>query len=519
MLASSTTELLNEFERNFPVDRWVIQGIHIWPLIRINLTFSLACSGQADDEKKGNKKNRWINLLKLEIASLRGFAKFIHAYMTDYQKNSRPSKSTDCVFLCDGLSYDLINGYWFNIYCDPFIRHLKDRELSFFSMTTYHKYLTPRHNPSMFIEPKLDYLRFKSIFTRKSLNESKESLIGFDDFISYLKDKKLSIPLPDLLSIRNNISVVRVFTDFFIRILKAVRPSAVFLVCYYNAEGMALNLACRELGIPSIDIQHGFQGEFHPAYGRWNKVPETGFDLLPSLFWCWSQSEADAITQWSSKVAKFHKPIVVGNLWLAEWQCNNDFVRYFDEKINNIKKSKPAAMNVLVTLSLAESQGIEPVFHAMTKSDPSWRWWIRLHPAQVDRMQEMEQLLYAHGIKNYELDSATDLPLYALLRHMDIHLTQYSSVVIEAEAFGVPSVVTNEYGRESFPVQITTGWAVAAYSAEDILAAIRLQLNRRDVLRESRMISGNSVNKGLAFLLSLIEENRVKHDLKSGDNA
>ena len=37
----------------------------------------------------------------------------------------------------------------------------------------------------------------------------------------------------------------------------------------------------------------------------------------------------------------------------------------------------------------------------------------------------------------FEIDAATDLPLYALLRNVDVHVTECSSVVIEAEAFRV----------------------------------------------------------------------------------
>lgn len=510
MKGSDVTELLNDLERKFSVEKWSMQGIRIWPYIRINLTFALFRADIATGEKNSNKQSKWINIFKSEVNSVRGFAKYIHAYMADYRKNSRPSQHADCVFLSDGVPSNLINGYQFNVFSDPFIRHIKNRQLSFFSMTTQHTYLTPRHNPSMFIQSKLDFLRIKNAFLRKGVDESNENLIGFDDFIRYLKDNNLPLPVPDIRTLRGQISTIRVFADFYIKILKAVRPSIVFLVCYYSNDGFALTLACRELGIQCIDIQHGFQGEFHPAYGRWNKVPETGFELLPSLFWCWSESEADAIRQWSSTVSKYHKPIVGGNLWLAEWQGDNDFVLYFDGLINSIKESKPAAVNILVTPLPDDRHGFEIIMQAMRLSDPSWRWWIRLHPGQVDKKQAMEQLLDAHGIKGYELDSATDLPLYALLRHMDIHITQFSSVVIEAESFGVPSIITTKYGEEMFPGQIKTGWAVAAYSSEEIINSIRLQLSHRNSLKESKITIGSSVDNGLAFLFSLIEENRNK---------
>ena len=34
---SDIKEIINDVEAKFPVDKWIIDGIHIWPVIRIQL--------------------------------------------------------------------------------------------------------------------------------------------------------------------------------------------------------------------------------------------------------------------------------------------------------------------------------------------------------------------------------------------------------------------------------------------------------------------------------------------------
>jgi hypothetical protein len=106
------------------------------------------------------------------------------------------------------------------------------------------------------------------------------------------------------------------------------------------------------------------------------------------------------------------------------------------------------------------------------------------------------------GVADAELELATDLPLYALLRHLDLHLTHSSSTVVEAELFGVPSVVISEYGAEFFSDQIASGWALTALTDRAILAAVARQLEARDGLRQ-RAPAPSSPRPGFDEMLAL----------------
>src|SRR5207253_11421849 len=104
---------------------------------------------------------------------------------------------------------------------------------------------------------------------------------------------------PELPLVRKRVRWIRRMASFFRPRLERLRPSLAFVVNYYDARCMALILACRELGIRSVDIQHGVQGELHGAYGSWRRVPAGGYAVLPSIFWCWSGDEARTLRAWT----------------------------------------------------------------------------------------------------------------------------------------------------------------------------------------------------------------------------
>ena len=79
-------------------------------------------------------------------------------------------------------------------------------------------------------------------------------------------------------------------------------------------DGLSFCLACHSLNIKSIELQHGVISEEMPRYGKW-KIPISGYQMLPNLFWCWSRSDYDLISRWANKTDS-HNVIMGGNLFL-----------------------------------------------------------------------------------------------------------------------------------------------------------------------------------------------------------
>ena len=323
MQYTEITWLIKELEEKFPVEKWVIDGIHIWPIFRIKLflrAYAIGFDEGNSDYSKDFFKKLWLHTLVI----LKGLPKFVSAYIVDHKHNKKPSDPVDALLISDGLSFDLIQGEWYEKFCDPLNRKFEENGKTSCVLTLGHIYKVPRHLDSMFIQPHLDFIKIKTFLFKHNGRSAEERLAGFDEMAGFLERKKLPFSPPDIKDLHRSISEIRMLSNYFKKIMKFTRPKVAITSCYYSMTGWALNLACRDLGILSVDIQHGVQGSGHPAYSLWGSIPDNGYELLPSIFWSWSSYEAQTINHWCAKVKKFHQSIVGGNLWLDFWKSEGD---------------------------------------------------------------------------------------------------------------------------------------------------------------------------------------------------
>lgn len=481
MEISYLMNLLNEIEEKFAVDQWKIDGVRIWPVVRMDLMLNLYYS---DIKKQQQKKLNLLFKVREGLKILHGFGKYLKAYACDHSKNNK-TVHAPVVFLADGISRVCLKGRWFDKFCDPFVEFLEKNHLTSITLEPLHNYIIPRYHPSLFIQTQLDYALMKRMLFSKT-KSAPIHLPGFNDFIEWLKEREFDIPLPDQKRTQIIWSAIQAYATIFEKQLKRIQPRLALAVSYYGPIGLAFMLACHRQKIPSIDIQHGLEGEFHPAYGRWNKVPREGYELLPSFFWCWGDVEVQAIEAWRKGQTENHKPIKGGNGFIHSWlDSGSELARCYDEKILKTYPKKTNHQNILLTLSYPydDEKVLAPIFAAMRQSDPHWHWWVRLHPSSLHERESIRQMFIKNGVHEFNMDMATDLPLYALLRHTDVHLTHLSSTVIEAETFGVPSVVTGKNALQYYQEQIKKGTAVYADDAECILKNIVSQFKTRQTLK------------------------------------
>lgn len=477
MKSSEVITLLNEIEDRFPVDEWMVENVHVWPFIRMQIATD-AFAVYLGVTKRNSSTN--FNVVWEKTTA---WLTYLGACIKDRQHNSGISENVSAVLVSDGFARDYIGGAWRAVYYDQIIRHLNQRNKNYLHLEFKHKYLTPRFTPSKYIQPHLDYLTIKNRFFTRDLSARQEALNSFDDFRNFLESKGFGIQAPSPLKIRAHMRRILSLSHYYEQIFKKTKPLACFFVCYQNDYGMAYNLACRRLGIPSVDIQHGFQGDLNPAYGRWNKIPATGYELLPRYFLVWSKREEEVISKWSRKASSWHKPIVAGNLWLNAWKNGNDeIVHLYDQKITTIKNINAGSIHVLLTLQigLSDYKTLKEVLDVMRRTQNDWLWWVRLPPnAMRDHKKRITRLFNNHGVQRFELRHATEFPLHALLRNIDVHITHCSSTILEAEIFGVPSVIISEYSDELFSEQINSTMVLPAYISGDIEKAICRQYKRK----------------------------------------
>lgn len=489
---------INEIEDKYPVDEWVVGGIHIWPLIRIQVATSIILKSTQGNVTQQQNQQKAALLPKLTRV-ITGHFDYAKNYLKDYTKNDSTNKHVDTIFLGDQVSRVLVNNKWYDRFCDPIIDKLKVAEFTSLHMEPLHQYHTPRYNPGMFIQPHLDWLRIRSLLQMR-MRMDYDQLQGFKELLTCL-EKTWGITLNEVLLSRS-VQYLKLIAGWFDKIIERTQPSIGFVVCYYGVEGMAFNLSCRRNGIPSVDIQHGVQGDFHRAYGQWNRIPPNGYELLPSIFWVWSETEARAIKKWNPKVSYFHQSFIGGNPWLDICKEQPE-VFYGSEIYKCIKGIRRAKVKILFCLSGLVDYGVtipEWIQKVIRYSPPDWLWLLRLHPCELSERERIRALITQLNPAQVELDMATDLPLPILLQNVDIHITHWSTTTIEAAIFGIPTITVDQMGYDLFKNQIPEGLLKLAIDERSLSEAINSLLNN-----ESQRIKGYEprLNRAITEIMGL----------------
>lgn len=462
----------------------MIDGIHVWPLIRILVTTEIIL--KTIPKIPENNRNRKFNsfLFKL-FRVVTGNIKFLKKFILDYSKNDLFKKQADTIFLGDQVSRVLVNNKWYDRFCDPIIDKLKDNGFSALHMEPLHQYITPRYNPGIFLQPHLDWLRVKSLLKLKT-DFNMDNLEGFSEFEIILKEEwNITINTSKLLS---SIDYLKQMSNLFDRIIKRVNPLVCFVVCYYGIEGMAFNLACRRNGILSVDIQHGVQGDYHRAYGKWECVPKGGYELLPNIFWVWGEDEAKAIEKWNGEVGHIHKPFIGGNPWLDI--CDERPEVFYDSIIyDSIKTIQQPKVKLLFCLSGLLGYGVtipDWMLNFISNSPADWLWLFRLHPCELSEREGIKSLLAKlNSNAQIDVDIATDLPLPILMQNVDVHITHWSTTTIEAAIFGIPTIVVDEKGLDYFINQIPEELLLYANDESSFSESINTALNRKSLVAKT----------------------------------
>lgn len=478
MHAAECMDLLNEVEARVPVDTWRVAGLHVWPLVRESLWWHLNdLYGPA--RVRGGRLARRLRQLG-PLAG--GWSRFVTASVSDRAHQASLRAHADVVAFGDNVSRVWLDGAWYDRLCEPLLEAFEELGKTSLELEPYHLYRTPRHRSSRWVQPALDRDWIRSRLRPGSSLPAAE-LEGYDEMGRVLSSRNIDTSPFSSATLRRQALLVRLVADRLGRVLERVGPR-IGLVVDYGSASMAFNQACRERGIPSLEIQHGQEGDLHWAYARWTRLPPGGYGLLPSTYWTWSPSEAGVINRWAT-AGSGHGAIVGGNPWLEQWRHDTSpVVRGYDEMVARLLSEAGGDVNVLVTLqsTMTGPAQVGPLMAAVEASPPSWRWWVRRHPVMDEEERRRVARLFGPLAGRAEVEQSSELPLPALLRHVDVHVTINSSAVLEAQAFGVPSVVLDPDAHELYPEQAASGWIALARGPSEILDRIAQQRERSAAL-------------------------------------
>jgi len=221
--------------------------------------------------------------------------------------------------------------------------------------------------------------------------------------------------------------------------IEEIKPKAIIQTTYYGMVGYSLNIIGYKENIPTIDIQHGGQGKLHLGYSSFTKIPKNGYALLPNKFWCWDESSTESIKKWT-QLNNYHNALQLGNPWLQ-------FL--LQENTNSLRLRKENNKRVLFTMQYNEIDDyiLETIAKTKTKLD----WWIRLHPRNIDKRENIINLLSKYNLLGVvNIEQANSYNLVDIMLNTDLHISRFSGAIIEASLLGVYSIIIDDIGVQTY---------------------------------------------------------------------
>jgi UDP-N-acetylglucosamine 2-epimerase len=459
MESKEITKVLNELEDRFPVDTWRVSELDIWPYLRFKIGSRLF---HANSKKPVKSKTPFLKEYFLN------FFKYLYVNLFSFLKTNKGN--ADFLFVENGVHVSSFKNSYYFTRTDPIRDNLETENFKCLTLVGGYKISYPLYNIGIYFQYDLDlqYFLEKIAGLFKKPKPLKYQLTSYDEFLLFLRGNDLFQDELELDNLLDQIQRIEKISKYFEKILHNSKPKALLILCYYSTYGFGLISACKKLKIPVIDIQHGIQGDYHYAYGSFTKVPKTGFNLHPDIFYVWSEQEKKSISKWATGDTKV---FIGGNNFLELWKDDSrDIVRDSVKKLNKDYSLKQYSKVILYTVHPQYGYDKE-IFKAIRNSPKNWFWFVRLHPKKTDMLDYTKKRIGEVRCR-YEIEDIHLLPLYALLKVSDIHITTKSSTVIEASSLGVKSVVTSTRYRDLFKRELDEGMVVFKSEKEDINSCI-----------------------------------------------
>lgn len=449
-------DFLNSLEAKYPVNTWKTStGYELWPYIKIKLFFHFR-SGKTIGDPKSEKKPKSGLIQK----ALKGVPIFFDLYF---------KKSNSHYLFCEASHFkQKKNEQYKTRYYNQLVSTAKTGGKDFLFLqyeTLVEDFETKVDFPDKTmhlhkITPLFHFLkRVTYLFKRPKINDS-NSLIKLVKEINLQTKNEKQFSLEDL---KQDLIYIDILRRFFKRILHNNNIKEVYILCYYNRLMFPMVMACKDLDIPTIDIQHGGQGDSHVAYSNFNSVPKNGYGMLPKKFWCWDEGSASVLRNWINH-QKYHEVEIKGNPWL-------DFRLDSYEESNGDKKKI-----ILYTMQPEGNELLEDYLIKVIKKTPDdFSWWLRLHPRQLDQKRQLNRILEENQIKSkVEVDKALDHDLPYLLKICHLHISKFSGSILEAFLLHKKSIIIDKIGEEMFPEVLKSdyGVSVTTQNSEELLREI-----------------------------------------------
>jgi hypothetical protein len=469
-IQSKILTFLNNIEREIPVNSWKVGDRNIWPLIRITMSFDLFL---LEDFSPNNQISKYRGFYSKFFKVIETTFAGIFNFFKDFSNNDLSNSKIDVLYLINSSTrYYKLNNKWYNPFSDPFYSLLNKASIKqrVIELTSDFQYRIPRYRKSKLIQLDFFIIQFKALLLSKFSKIDFKKFEGLEILNKNVKEKFSEYNKFDESYFNSRIIAFELYRKYYLRKLRKWQPRVIVCHGFYSPDVLALISASKQLKIKTIEVQHGVQGKYHLAYSNWINIPEEGYELFPDVFWTWTQSEKKNIDSWLLNTTE-HKAIVGSNpgLFILDRDGNDSSIG-ISNSISAFLQTKPASKNIIFTVQAFFE--LPDFLISIIRNNRSWNWWLRIHPQYSDTKKPLIEKFESLKCTNVIIEEAGLFPLTELLKFMDLHITEFSSSVIEAKSLGVNSVVINDKGKNLYSEYIEEGNVIFADNETDLYNAI-----------------------------------------------
>lgn len=417
-------QLIETIEQHYPTDAVrLADGTRLWNLLRVFLYSNFQKLGQQTSSSILSKSN-------------------VKSFVSLFKESLMPLKLPRTITVCgfsSGESRKLYNDTYYDIYLDPLYDLLGDKLAVFewpeitgyrrkYDKPVYSRQYISMHIPiftKTFWNLLFHQLTGRRNFTVQS-DDVLQEIIECISLTASVDKQKLTKDIYDF------ITVFAYIKQFLHGILIKIQPKLVLIRCGYGRFPMALSQACRQLDIPSVELQHGLITSYLPAYRR--TTPTENKDCVPEYLLAHGDIYADMVRN--------------GNLFEPDKVISTGYP-YLQKTLQERKTApalktsfSPFARNILLTSQWIVASEIQDfVIHVAEQLEhDNMDVGILFKPHPYDKTDYTGLKKYKHLIL---VDKYEDT--FKLFTIADLHSTVYSTSGLEAMAFGTPNIFIDIY--------------------------------------------------------------------------
>lgn len=340
----------------------------------------------------------------------------------------------------------------YEIYVDPIYDELiKLKKNSFIiERNTTGEYQRPRYSksfPQFLIQILFSPIMLKSVTLP---NDLQQLLLKIE---KELTSSGYATQTLNASSVKKIIKIFKLHIKIYSFIYAICNPKFVVLTEWYSIISCACIVAAKKRNIMTIEVQHGVQTDTHIAYGNWYKNPSEHRNPFPDLFWVWSEADKLNIEKTFSIFSS--TAFLGGNLFLNNFLKSKVSLYGENEMEPLLKTGKKICLITMQPNYDLHNSILEYI--DLIKNE--YIFLFRKHPLMTkSNSYYIEQIKTRFPDLIFDLEISSKIPLFILLKHSTLHLTYNSSTVLEAENFGVPSVIFDtDIATTLYDKQITSG--------------------------------------------------------------